>query len=268
MKTIIFIILAIGIVGISYPMKGDALALSPSFHTVHHENSAIMKEIWKDIPGYEGCYQISDHGNVKSLQRKIIRSNSRLYSAKEHLLNPIISNSGYRIVSLRKNGNQKTYAVSALIAIAFLDHQPDRKIVVDHINNIKTDDRLENLQVITQRINSSKDRENPKSKYIGVCWNKNKKKWHSKIHINGKQKFLGYFDDEQEAAVAYRQALKEQDPPKKTKKEKKQQAPAVVIDTTTVSTSERAVVDSVAMEQRKVLKELNERIEKQKTQKK
>ena len=56
--------------------------------------------------------------------------------------------------------------------------------------------------------------------------------------------------------------------PKKTKKEKKQQAPAVVVDTTTVSTSERAVIDSVAMQQRKVLKELDERIKEQEKQKK
>jgi ribosomal protein L15E len=72
--------------------------------------------------------------------------------------------------------------------MAFLNHTPcGYKIVVDHIdNNIKTDNRLENLQLITQRENVSKDIKNTSSKYIGVCWHKKAKKWRSSIQINGK----------------------------------------------------------------------------------
>ena len=83
----------------------------------------------------------------------------------------------------------------------------NNKLIVDHINNDKLDNTVENLQYITQRLNSSKDKKNTSSIYTGVSWNKEKKKWKSCIRINGKSKHLGYFTDELEASNTYQKAI-------------------------------------------------------------
>jgi len=82
------------------------------------------------------------------------------------------------------------------------------KIVVDHINGIRSDNRLENLQLITNLENSSKDRKNGSSKYTGVTWSKDNSKWKSTINVNNKNISLGYFTSEEEASEYYQNALK------------------------------------------------------------
>lgn len=170
-----------------------------------------MNEVWKDIPGYEGLYQVSNLGNVKSLSRIILRNGIHPFLSKEKLLKLSIDNWGYPRVSLFRNSNQSYSQVHQLVAMVFLNHKPDRalKLVVDHINNIKTDNRLENLQIISQRENTSKDKKNKTSKYTGVSWHSNYKKWISGIRINGKIKHLGYFTCEVKASEAYINKLKE-----------------------------------------------------------
>lgn len=164
-------------------------------------------EIWKDIPDYEGWYQVSDLANVKSLERKIIRSDGKLKTFRGRILIPTMSSNGYLMVSLCKNG-RKGFKVSVLVAMAFLGHKPDgtNKIVVDHIDNIRTHDYLSNLQLISQRKNITKDRKGS-SVYTGVSWNKRANKWRSFIWVNRKSKFLGYFVNEIEASEAYNKAL-------------------------------------------------------------
>ena len=157
-------------------------------------------EIWKTIPGFEN-YEVSNLGNVKSLK-----------FGKERILKPGlqgIKTRQYFGVILSNKGEQiKNFKVHKLVAMVFLNHKPNGyKIIVDHINNIKTDNRLENLQLITQRENSSKDRKNTSSKYIGVCWDKKSKKWQSSIRINGKKKYLGYFKNEKIASAVYLNAI-------------------------------------------------------------
>jgi len=158
-----------------------------------------QEEIWKDVPGYEGYYQVSNLGNVKSLK-----------FSKEKLLIPCFNSVGYLTVNLYKNGDIKMFQIHQLVAIAFLNHIPDgtNKIVVDHINNIPTDNRLENLQLISNRENLSKDKKNTSSKYTGVSWHKKNKKWLARIRINGNRKHLGYFINEIEASNAYQNTLK------------------------------------------------------------
>ena len=98
--------------------------------------------------------------------------------------------------------------VNQIMAIAFLSHKPcGHKIVVDHIDNNKLNNKLYNLQLITHRENISKDKKGS-SKYTGVCWHKIKNKWQSSIAINGKIKYLGIFTNEIEAAQAYQNELK------------------------------------------------------------
>lgn len=168
-----------------------------------------MEEIWKDIPGYEGLYQASNMGQVKSLDRIIERGKGTMH-IKNKILKPGLMKTGYLSVVLCKDKKTRTFPVHILVAMTFLEHIPcGFKIVVDHIvENDKLNNRLDNLQLITNRENVSKDKKGGTSKHIGVHWNIKLNKWVSEIRINGKRKYLGGFDNELEAAKAYQQALK------------------------------------------------------------
>jgi hypothetical protein len=169
----------------------------------------MNKEIFKDVPGYEGIYQVSNFGNVKSLPREMVKGNVKFIS-KEKILKSNIGKRGYKCLNLVKNGNLKNITIHKLVAMAFLAHNPDGyKIVVDHINNDKLDNRVENLQLISNRENCSKDTRSIYSKYVGVTFHKQRNKWQSAIKIDGKSKYLGSFTDEYEAHLAYQKALKE-----------------------------------------------------------
>lgn len=83
-------------------------------------------------------------------------------------------------------------------------------IQVDHINHDQLDNRKSNLRLVTksQNMMNAKKRTMCKSPYKGVCWFNNYQKWMSSITINGKKKFLGYFEYDKDAAVAYNKAAK------------------------------------------------------------
>lgn len=167
-------------------------------------------EFWKDVPGYEGSYQISNLGNIKSLARIVFKNGLYPYMSKNKKLKLIAHNNGYLFVNLSTNRKRKTIQVHKLMAITFFNHKPNgHELVVDHINNIKTDNRIENLQLITHRENLSKDKKNCVSKHTGAYWSKKDKKWYSSIRINGKSIYLGQFKNETEAANAYQEKLRQ-----------------------------------------------------------
>ncbi len=158
-----------------------------------------MEEIWKDVQGYEGRFLISSTGKLKSI-----------IDNKEKLMNGCIITKGYLLYSLSWKLKNKTnsYTAHQLVAQAFLGHIiGGYKLVVDHINDNKLDNRVENLQIVTQRENAFKTQGKYSSKYKGVCWHKNRNKWKADININGKLKYLGSFDIEHEAHLAYQNAL-------------------------------------------------------------
>ncbi len=166
-------------------------------------------EIWKDIFGYEGLYQISNFGNVKSLKRISLMRNKYQFIKKEKILKPCLDNVGYYNVNLYKNNFQKTFKIHKLVAIAFLNHTPcGYKLVVNHKNFIKTDNKLENLEIITSRENTNLQHIKSSSKYTGVSWHKNIKKWQSYIKINNKLIYLGVFENEIDAHNEYQNKLK------------------------------------------------------------
>lgn len=102
-----------------------------------------MTEIFKPVIGYDGIYEISNFGKVKSLARKGKGSRNT-----DIILSPGMGGSGYYFVYLCKNGTNKMFMIHRLVAINFLDN-PENKREVNHINGIKTDNRLENLEWVT-----------------------------------------------------------------------------------------------------------------------
>jgi hypothetical protein len=156
-------------------------------------------EIFKDIKGYEGFYQVSNLGNVKSLVRKGRK--------KEMILRPKKKRDGHYSVSLSNNSIKKHLDVHQLVAIAFLNHNPNgHTIEVDHINNNPLDNRVENLQLLTNREHKSKHIKGV-STYVGVYFKKERNKWGSCIRINKKLIHLGYYEIEVEASRMYQLSL-------------------------------------------------------------
>jgi hypothetical protein len=169
-----------------------------------------MEEIWNDVPNYEGIYQVSNLGRVKSLERTISRAGKYDVVIKERFLKLGTDSHGYLIASLHKDLKAKTFKVHKLLAIVFLKHKPcGYNVVIDHIDNNKLNNNLENLQLITHRQNISKDKKNKTSKYTGVCWHKHKKKWLASIQVNKVNLYLGMFTNEYDAYLAYQNKLKE-----------------------------------------------------------
>ena len=170
-------------------------------------------EKWKDIKGYEGSYQVSNLGKVKSLSRWVDNKGNGGYFIKEKVLKSNIKNERYPIVSLTKNNKQRKFRIHQLIAMAFLNHKPcGYKLVVDHIDNNPLNNNVENLQIVTSRVNTTKDRIKGTSKYVGVFYNgKGINKWRASTSIYGKVISLGSFNTEVRASIAYNFALTQLD---------------------------------------------------------
>ena len=116
------------------------------------ETLNYLFEEWRDIKGYEGIYKISNLGRVKSLKRFRKGKNGSLAPLKERILKPKISNKGYYQVCLYKNSKAGLYYVHRLVWIAF-NGQIIENMQVNHINEVKTDNRLSNLNLMTQKEN-------------------------------------------------------------------------------------------------------------------
>ncbi len=166
-----------------------------------------MKEEWKDVIRYEGLYQVSNLGRVKSLDR-IVQGKIKNYHYKSKILKPGTNNNGHLFVNLYRDNKPKTRTIHQLLAESFLNHTPcGYKLVIDHIDNNKNNNCVTNLQIVTQRENLSKDKKNKSSKYTGVIWHKFHQKWTASIRMGKSRKYLGYYINEHEAHLAYQKEL-------------------------------------------------------------
>lgn len=106
-----------------------------------------LEEIWKDIPNYRGIYQVSNLGRVKSF--------NYMNTGKEKILKPGTNEKGYLFVSLAKEGRQKYYRVHRLVLMTFQPVENMSQLEVDHINTVRSDNRLENLRWVTIKENNN-----------------------------------------------------------------------------------------------------------------
>lgn len=148
----------------------------------------LQGEVWKPIIGYEGLYEISNLGRVKSLKGVRILKNST-------------QKVGYETVGLRKNNQTKVFYIHRLVAEAYIPNI-ENKPFIDHINRDKTDNRVENLRWVTQKENIN----NPLTKNIwGYTHNKNVSRLRGENHPNARkiQQFTkdGVFIEEWGAAI-------------------------------------------------------------------
>ena len=113
-----------------------------------------MKEMWKDIKDYEGLYQVSNLGRVKSLERLAKSNNNNYRIVKEKLLKQSEDKDGYKRVSLNKNNKSKLCTIHRLVAEAFIPN-PNNYPCINHKDENKQNNNLENLEWCTVKYNNN-----------------------------------------------------------------------------------------------------------------
>lgn len=164
-----------------------------------------MNEVWVDIPEWVGYYQASNLGRIKSIARKIKKKDGKTENRKEKIMSLSIKDHGYLQIILRNKNKIKTMRVHRIIMSAF---NGISELQVDHINGIKVDNRIENLEYVTDRENKKRYHiQHPKtSKHVGVSFVGNNK-YLASITINRKQLSLGRYNCETAAMIAYQKKL-------------------------------------------------------------
>jgi NUMOD4 motif/HNH endonuclease len=146
-------------------------------------------EIWKDVLGYEEIYLVSSFGRVKSKPKKRLNY--------DRFLKPGKNSDGYFSVVLYKKDIKKSFKAHRLVANSFIENLNNLEMV-NHIDENKQNNKIENLEWVS-RIENGVHRYKNKdttSKYCGVSWSKQNKKWMATIRFNNKQIYLGCFDCE------------------------------------------------------------------------
>lgn len=165
------------------------------------------QEIWKDIQNYEGYYQVSNLGKVKSVLRKIIRKNGAPQTIKERVVKPALSISNkYLKVGLWREGIGWSEHIHLLVWDHFgTSPRNGMVLTVDHIDNDKRNNRINNLQLLSNRDNLIKGHLR-KDMPTGVVKENHRRKYYSYIKINKKNIYLGSYNNKEDAGRAYQNA--------------------------------------------------------------
>ena len=115
-------------------------------------NGDSLEEIWKDVVGYEGYYEVSNYGNVRALDRTITRSDGVQYTRVSQIMSQTINDDGYPTVKLSKDGKSTRITVHRLVAIAFVEN-PDCLPEVNHIDFNRQNAKASNLEWISHKDN-------------------------------------------------------------------------------------------------------------------
>jgi hypothetical protein len=112
----------------------------------------IMKEIWKDIPGYEGYYQVSSFGNVKRLPTILLMKNGRIRPTKGRILKKSFYTNGYGKTTLCRNSKKEQIITHRLVGLAFVPN-PLNLPEINHLDEIKSNNLANNLEWTTHKQN-------------------------------------------------------------------------------------------------------------------
>jgi hypothetical protein len=168
------------------------------------------REIWKSVSNYEGLYEISNFGRVKSLSRMVERKSGRLLPIRERILRSSMTAGGYLHVVLSKNDIRETFLVHQLVWVHFGDGEKSNfKEHIDHKDADKCNNHIGNLQRLSARMNTNKAyKQNGKDLPSGVSYHKPLQKYRAQAKVNGVNKHLGYFDTVEDAQLAYLSAIR------------------------------------------------------------
>ena len=163
-----------------------------------------MQEIWKDIKGYEGLYQVSNFGNVKSLERRVNSCNGGRNKKEKYIISTDNGN-GYKIVGLSKKHKRKNYYVHRLVAEAFIKNENNFN-EINHLDYNRSNNNVENLEWIDRKSNvqySVKNRPDytKSTKWYGKYITKDKRYnlFYVRIYYKKEKIYLGTFKDITEA---------------------------------------------------------------------
>jgi hypothetical protein len=110
-------------------------------------------EVWRDVKGWEGLYQVSDHGRIRSLDHTVKTKTGKDMLVRGVIKKPSRDVDGYAVVSLQHKHHKKSYSVHRLVAQAFIPN-PENKPEVNHINAVKDDNAVSNLEWVTGEENN------------------------------------------------------------------------------------------------------------------
>lgn len=114
----------------------------------------MEKEVWKDIVGYEGLYEVSSLGKIRSVDMPLIHKSGKIYIRKGRLIAQNKNHNGYLRVNLWSHNVIKSYFVHRIVYTAFNGQIPEG-MQINHINECKTDNRLSNLNLMTPKENTN-----------------------------------------------------------------------------------------------------------------
>jgi hypothetical protein len=147
-------------------------------------------EIWKDIIGFEGHYQVSNLGRIKSLERILTTKIGRRLTVKEKILKIFLSRQSYQLICLALNDEKFPKQVHTIVAEAFLIKKPNSE--VNHIDGNRLNNHVSNLEYVTHLENiNHRERSNKNQERYGITLEKKKNLWLAQISINGKPKKIG-----------------------------------------------------------------------------
>lgn len=136
-----------------------------------------MEEVWKSILGYEGMYEISNLGRIRSLDRYVQYPRYKCF-VKGRIIKPCVCKNGYYEAHLHMNGKRKAYLLHRLVASAFI-HNPDNLPEVNHKDENPSNNCADNLEWCTSKYNANYGTRNER------CFHKYQQKPINQLSLNG-----------------------------------------------------------------------------------